>query len=29
MLKALFLGINLLTGRWGNCLIAVARKKPL
>jgi ubiquinone/menaquinone biosynthesis C-methylase UbiE len=28
ILKALFLGVNLLAGRWGNCLIAIAWKKP-
>ena len=29
ILKALFRVLNLLTGRWGNCLIVVAWKKPL
>jgi ubiquinone/menaquinone biosynthesis C-methylase UbiE len=28
-LKALYRGLNLVAGRWGNCLIAVAWKKPL
>jgi ubiquinone/menaquinone biosynthesis C-methylase UbiE len=28
-LKMLFNGLNILIGRWGNCLIAVAWKRPL
>ena len=29
LLKCIFESLNLLIGRWGNCLIVVARKEPL
>jgi hypothetical protein len=29
LLKCIFASLNLLIGRWGNCLIVVARKEPI